>query len=164
MRPTTWRLLVGIALITGAVTWGFLHVWMNGYGALPDVPWPSAVVIAVFGASVLVAALALRPRLRGREGHEPVDPLVAARWGVLSLACSRAGALFAGVYGGFLVTAVEDLTIPFHRHVALAAGACVLASLLLLAAGLVLERVCRLPPPPDEDSEESGPPPSHLSG
>src|SRR5436305_2935330 len=102
--------MVGIVLVSGALTWGLLHVW-TAYGALPYVPWPSAVVLGVFGGAVLVAALALRPRLLGREGHQPVPPLVAARFGVLSLACSRAGALFAGVYGGFLATALTDLTV-----------------------------------------------------
>ena len=47
---------------------------------------------------MLVVALALRPRLRGRPGHDPVNPIVAARFAVLALACSRAGALFVGVY------------------------------------------------------------------
>jgi hypothetical protein len=160
VRPTTWRLLVGTILVAGAVTWGFLHVWTDGYGALPDVPWPSAVVLAVFGGAVLVAAVTLRPRLKGREGHRPVPPIVAARFGVLSLASSRVGALFAGVYGGFLATAVTDLTIPYRRHVAIVSGACVLAALLLMTAGLVLERVCRLPPPPDEEPGAGPSPPA----
>ena len=70
---------------------------------------------------------------------------------MLSLASSRAGAFFVGAYGGFLAIALSDLTIDYRRHVALVSGLCVLASFVLVAGGLVLERTCRLPPPdPDE--------------
>lgn len=152
MRPTTWRLLLAIAVLSGVVSWSVLFVRTNRYGMLPDVPWPSAAVLGLFGGAVLVAALALRPRLRRKEGHPPVPPLVSARFAVLALACSRAGALFVGVYGGFLAIALSDLTIAYRRHVALVSGACVLAAILLVVAGLVLERELRLPPdePPDE--------------
>jgi hypothetical protein len=149
VTATTWRLLLGIAVVAGALTWGVLQV-MTSIGGLPDVPWPSAVVLGVFGGAVLVAALALRPRLQRRDGHRPVDPLVSARFGVLSLACSWAGAAFVGVYAGFLAVAVTDLSIDYRRHVAIVSGCCVLAALLLMTAGLVLERVCRLPKPPDD--------------
>ena len=146
MRATTWRLLVGIALVSGVVSWAVLRVWTNGLGALPEVPWPTAVVIAVFGVGVLFSALLLRPRIRRKEGHRPIEPLVSARFGVLSLAASRAGALFIGGYGGFLAIAVSDVTIDYRRHVAIVSGLCVLAAGVLVAAGLVLERSCRLPP------------------
>ena len=79
MRATTWRLLVAIAAVSGLLSWGLLHAWTNGVGGLPDVPWPTAVVIAVFGTAVLASALLLRPRIRHKEGHRPLEPLVAAR-------------------------------------------------------------------------------------
>ncbi|HEY5033070.1 MAG TPA: DUF3180 domain-containing protein [Actinomycetes bacterium] len=147
MRATTWRLLVAIALVSGVLSWTVLRVWTNDTGDLPEVPWPTAVVIALFGVSVLFSALLLRPRIRHKEGTRPVEPLVSARFGVLSLASSRAGALFIGVYGGFLANALTDLTVDYRRHIALVSGLCVLAAGVLVAAGLVLERICRLPPP-----------------
>ena len=154
MRATTWRLLVAIALVSGLLSWGLLRAWTNGFGALPDVPWPTAVVIAVFGTAVLASALLLRPRIRRKEGHRPLEPLVAARYAVLSLASSRAGALFVGGYGGFLAIALSDLTIDYRRHVALVSGLCVLASCVLVAGGLVLERTCRLPPSDTDQTQE----------
>jgi len=147
VRATTWRLLVAIALVSGVLSWTVLRVWTNDTGDLPEVPWPTAVVIALFGVSVLFSALLLRPRIRHKEGTRPVEPLVSARFGVLSLASSRAGALFIGVYGGFLANALTDLTVDYRRHIALVSGLCVLAAGVLVAAGLVLERICRLPPP-----------------
>jgi hypothetical protein len=156
VRPTTWRLLLGLAAIGFVVTWAVLTVGESRTGMIPDVPWPSAVVLAVFGGAVLVATLALRPRLRGRPGHTPVSPIVAARFAVLALACSRAGALFVGVYAGFLALALTDLSIPFRRHLALVSGACVLAALLVVAAGLILERLLRLPEPPSGSERGDG--------
>jgi Protein of unknown function (DUF3180) len=157
VRPTTWRLLLGLAAIGFVLTWAVLTVGESRTGTIPDVPWPSAAVLGVFGGAVLVVTLALRPRLRGRQGHDPVNPIVAARFAVLALACSRAGALFVGVYAAFLALALTDLTIPYRRHLALAAGACVLAALVVLVAGLVLERLLRLPEPPPGSSRPGGP-------
>jgi hypothetical protein len=148
VRPTTWRLLLGLALVGFVLAWAALTVGESRTGTIPDVPWPSAVVLGVFGGAVLVVALALRPRLRGRPGHDPVNPIVAARFAVLALACSRAGAFFVGVYAAFLALALTDLSIPYRRHLALVSGACVLAALLVVVAGLVLERLLRLPEPP----------------
>jgi hypothetical protein len=147
VRATTWRLLVAIAFVSGVLSWTVLRVWTNDTGNLPEVPWPTAVVIALFGVSVLFSALLLRPRIRHKEGTRPVEPLVSARFGVLSLASSRAGALFIGVYGGFLAIALTDLTVDYRRHIAVVSGLCVLAAGVLVTAGLVLERICRLPPP-----------------
>lgn len=151
MKATTWRLLVAIAAISGLLSWGLLRAWTSGLGALPEVPWPTAVVIAVFGAAVLLSALLLRPRIRHKAGHKPLEPLVAARFAVLSLASSRAGALFVGGYGGFLALALSDLTIDYRRHIAIVSGLCVLAGGVLVAGGTVLERTCRLPPERDDD-------------
>ncbi len=174
MRPTTWRLLLAILAVAFALTWGALTVWESRSGMVPDVPWPSAVVLGVFGGAVLVVALALRPRLRATRGaaagrrpdrgrgrgggptHEPVNPIVSARLAVLALACSRAGALFVGGYAAFLAVSLPDLDIAYRRHLALVSGACVLAAVLLVVAGLVLERELRLPEPPAGGVEEAG--------
>ena len=155
MRPTTWRLLLAGAAVAFAVSWGALKVGESRTGMIPDVPWPSAVVLAVFGGAVLVVALALRPRLKRKKGRDPVNPIVSARFAVLALACSRAGALFAGGYAGFLAVSLSDLSIAFRRHLAIVSGACVLAALLLMVAGLVLERELRLPPPPEATPDDA---------
>jgi hypothetical protein len=176
VRPTTWRLLVGVAAVAFALSWGLLTVGESRTGTIPDVPWPSAVVLAVFGGAVLVVALALRSRLAAvrrataarrpaerdpdsrpparRDLRDPVNPLVTARFAVLALACSRAGALFVGGYAGFLAISLSDLSIAYRRHLAFVSGACVLAALLLMVAGLVLERELRLPEPPQDGAAD----------
>lgn len=160
MTRTRLRLLAGIAVVAAVLSWSVVRAWTTRAGALPQVPWTAAVVIAVVGASVLGAAVVLRPRLRHVEGHRPVPPLVAARFAVLALASSRAGAALVGLYGGYLLVVVQDLETAYRRGLALAAAACVLASLLLTVAGLVLERVCRLPPDEGADGGVSPPRPN----
>ncbi len=147
MKATTWRLLVAIAVLAFAVSWGFLRVWIAQGQDVPRVPWASALVIGVAGLVVLVSALVLRPRLRRREGYRPLDPLVAARFAVLSQASSRGGALFLGVYGGLAVSAIPNLDVDSWHALGWVCGACALASILLIVGGMLLERACRLPPP-----------------
>ena len=158
VRPTTWRLLLAIAGRGGRRELG---------GAVRLAQSRTAPCRTCRGrapsCSASSAARCWSPRSRcgrgcaargrgrrdaaGRGGptHEPVPPLVSARFAVLSLACSRAGALFVGVYGGVPGHRLSDLDIDFRRHVALVSGACVLAAVLLVVAGLVLEHELRLP-------------------
>ena len=61
--------------------------------------------------------------------------------------------LVAGVYGGtgvFLL--LHDLDLPARRDQAIYAGSATVAGLLVTAAAVFLERVCRLP-----DDGEDGP-------
>lgn len=147
MKATTWRLLVAVAVLSFAISWGFLKVWISRGADVPRVPWASALVIGLVGLTVLVAALVLRPRLRRKDGHKPLDPLVAARFAVLSQASSRGGAVFLGAYGALAVSALPNFSIDSWHALAIVCAACVLASILLIVGGLLLERACRLPPP-----------------
>ena len=158
MRPTTWRLLLAVAAIAFGRDLGACStVGQSRTGTVPDVPWPSAVVAgrvrrcaAGRGADPAAAAAA---RARGTSRSTRSWPPGSR---VLALACSRAGALFVGVYAAFLATALTDLSIPYRRHLALVSGACVLGALLVLVAGLLLERLLRLPePPPGPDRPEA---------
>lgn len=163
MSPTRIRLLLGIAAVSAALTWSALRVWTAGSRTLPQVTWGAAVVLGVFGAAVLGAAVVLRPRLRRHPGHRPMPPLVAARFAALALASSRAGAALVGLYGGYLLTVADDLESAYRRQLAVAAGACLVAAVLLVVAGLVLERVCRLPPDDEDERADPAPPaqPAH---
>ena len=147
MRPTTWRLVLAIAALSGAVSFGVVSVWTSMSGALPEVPWPTAVLLVLFAAGVLLAALVLRPRMRRDKGRRPMDPLVAARFAVLALTSTRAGSFFVGVYGGYLAVAASHLDVAYRRRMVVVSGLCVLGAVLLVVAGWVLERACRLPPP-----------------
>lgn len=152
MRATTWRLVLAIAALSGAGSFAVLTVWTSSSASLPEVPWATAVLIAVFAGGVLLAALVLRPRLRRDNGRLPIDPRLAVRFAVLALTSTRAGAFFVGVYGGFLALSLEHLDVEYRRRMAIVSGVCVLAAGFLVVAGWILERACRLPPPEDADA------------
>lgn len=156
MKPTTWRLLLGVVAVSAALGWAVFRVWESARSELPNVPWSAPVVIGVFAVAVFFTALRLRPRLQRRKGHKPLHPLVAARYAALALATSRTGAVLVGVYGGYLAIVLTDLETDYRRRAAFAAGACVLAGAALVGAGLLLERECKLPPEPPEDAKPVG--------
>jgi hypothetical protein len=160
VRPTRYGVLAALAVLVGAVTWGVLRVLdsRSQGGTLPALPWTAPVALLLLAVGIAVAALSLRGRLQGREGTRPVNPLQAARMAVLSKAASHAGALFVGLYAGVLVFLLPDLEADLRRTRAATAGLGILGSLALVAAGLFLERVCRLPEDRDDDPQHPVPP------
>jgi hypothetical protein len=152
VRPTRVRLLVGIAVVVGVLTWGLLRIldaWRGGY---PDLRWITPVTVLLLAVAVLATVLAVRPRLRRDPGTKPVPPLLAARFAALSLACSRAGAAIAGGYAGFAVALVGQLDTAYGRERAIYAVLTVVASVLLIVFALMLEHACRIP----DDTEGTG--------
>jgi uncharacterized membrane protein YbhN (UPF0104 family) len=149
VRPTRWPLLVVLAVVAGAVAYA---VTRSSYDSLPrpsDVAlfWLGLLAIAEFYVAVMT-----RARLAGRAGTKPVEPLVVARFVALAKASSIVGALAAGGYAGFLLW-VAKLDSPASntdtRISAFGAG----LGLLLVAAALFLEHVCKIPRRPDDDDD-----------
>lgn len=154
MRPTSPATLVVAALAAAALAWLGISRF---YGDIPKLPWLPALTLAALAVGEGVAAHSTKARIERQPGREPVDPLLVARLVVLAKASSLAGALFGGVYAGLsgwllierqrLSHAAEDLP---------AALAGLLASALLVAAALWLERSCRIPAEPDESDKTPG--------
>lgn len=147
MRPTRLAILVALLVGTGAVSWGVLSVAESRGALLPPLPWASPLSIAVLAMAVLISTVALRRRRSGVPGTKPPQPIGVARMAVLGKAASHVGALVGGAYGGYLVFLLPSLDIGGRRDRALVAGAALLAAVLLTAAGLLLERSCRVRPP-----------------
>jgi hypothetical protein len=85
-----------------------------------------------------------------------VEPLAVARYVALAKASSLAGAIFAGFslgLAGWLL--IERQTLAAAGDDLPSAVASLIASLALTAAGLWLERACRVPEPPDQDTTNS---------
>ena len=143
MRPTRVSLLA--ALLTGvtAVCWGVLRVAEDRGASLPPLGWTAPVGIALLAMTVLVTALALRSRLRGAR---PPDPLGTARLAVLGKASAHVGPIVGGLYLGYLAVLLPRLEVADRRDRALVCALALLASLGLTAAGLLLERTCRIRP------------------
>lgn len=167
LRPTEPATLVVAGLAAAAVAWLLIS---NFYQDLPPMTWPPAIIIAGIAAFAGVAARGLWTRIHARgqvpagrrrggggAGAVPVDPLTVARFAVLAKAVSLAGAIFTGFHAGYLPWllveagrlsgAAEDLPPTTGGLV---------ASVALMAAGLWLERACRVPEPPPDEQEQEG--------
>ena len=131
MKPTSVRLLLALAVLSAAAGWGLSSVFEAVIGRYLPVPWTAAAALGLLAAALLIWALLVRPRLRHDPHSRPLDPIVAARTAALAMAASRTGAI-AG------------------RERVVSAGAAVVASLVLIAVALWLERLCRLPDPPGD--------------
>lgn len=147
MKPTRYGVLGALALFVAAAAWSVLHVAdsrMPILAFLPPLPWTVPVALLFLAAGIAVSAQGLRRRLRGDVDSRPVDPLAAARMAALAKASSHAGAVLAGIYLGlaaFFLTAVSG---EFRRGRLLLCALSVLGALALVAAGLLLESVCRV--------------------
>jgi len=146
MEPTRLRLLVALAVLAGAVGWAAAKL-VDAYAnrTLP-VPWTMAVAMAMLALALALWARGTKARLSGREGTKPMDPIVAARTAALALAGSRTGALVAGFYLGVGIALVPDWSVPAVRDRIVVALVTVGFAVLVVAAAIWLERICRIPP------------------
>ncbi|MEU6302638.1 DUF3180 domain-containing protein [Streptomyces chartreusis] len=155
MRELRIRLLAGVFIIAGVLSWAGARLW-NAVGTLPSVPLAAPIVLALIAVVLLSTAISIRARLKAQRERDPdakgVDPLMAARAVVFGQASALVAALVAGMYGGTGVFLLEYLDIPARRDQAIYAGFSVLASLGVIAAAVFLERVCKLP----DDDEHNG--------
>ncbi|MEU2282331.1 DUF3180 domain-containing protein [Streptomyces sp. NPDC013178] len=156
MRELRIRLLAGVFVVAGVLSWAGARLW-NSIGTLPSVPLAAPIVLAVIAVILLATALSLRARLKAQRERRPeakgVDPLMAARAVVFGQSSALVAALVAGMYGGTGVFLLESLDIPARRDQAIYAGFSVLAGVAVIAAALFLERVCRLP---EDDDNNTG--------
>lgn len=149
MGPTRASTLWVAALAAAAVGWlliSGLYYSQNGL----SVPWLPTVTIAALAVLEAFLAWNTRSRIERRPGHDPVEPLVVARFVVLAKASSLAGAIFAGFSGAMLVWLAIETTKAAAEDRPSAAGGLIAAG-ALMAAALWLEHACRVPDPPDEE-------------
>jgi hypothetical protein len=151
VRPTRIATLLALFAAVAAVAWGVLTLIEDRGGVLPPLSWSAPAGLLAIGGVVLVTALALRSRLR--RGDKRPHPLSMAQMAVLGKASAHVGPIVGGLYGGYALILLPTLDIGDRRDRALLAGAAVLASLVLTAAGLFLERTCRVRGGRDDDDE-----------
>lgn len=152
---TPRRALVVAALFGGLAGW-IIVVTANAFDLLPPrIPWSAPIGLVVFAA--LVAALAWSTHQRLQVRRERMEPQRAVAFLVLGKASALAGALVAGGYLGFALNFLGRLDAADPRERVIRAGVAVVAGLGLMAAGLALERACKVPGADDED--EGGPDP-----
>ena len=154
MRPTRVSTLLATALLAGVVTY---VVFRLAYSDLPPLPSTAALSTALLAVTVAFAAPSVRARLAGRPGTKPILPLMVARMAALAKACSALGALLAGAWGGVAAYVVPRMEAATPRRDAITSGLGFVAALLLVAAALWLENVCRVKHPPPGDPEPGDP-------
>ncbi|MFF8512010.1 DUF3180 domain-containing protein [Streptomyces sp. NPDC015492] len=153
MKQLRLKVLAGLFLVAGILSWGAARLW-DSVGTLPSVPLAAPIVLAVIAVVLTATALSIRARLKAqrerRPGAKGVEPLMAARAVVFGQASALVAALVAGMYGGTGVFLLGSLDVPARRDQALYAALSVAAGIAVIAAALFLERVCRLPEDDDE--------------
>ena len=165
MNPVRRRDLAVLALGLAVAAWLLVRSW---YGDLPPLRWWLPAPLAVLAVAEALGARTLRARLtaerEARAGRgptaadgraamlRPVEPMLVARLVVLAQASAYVGAVFAGIWGGVLLyvaPAVNRLTAAGGDTVTAVIG--LASSTALVAAGLWLESVCKVPPGGDQD-------------
>lgn len=156
MKPTRVRALVVVAAVATVLSWLVQRLLRNSGRDMPPVPWTAAIGLLLVACLVYSAAVPVRRLTKGSPGAKPVDPLRAARTAVLGKAAAYAGPLVFGWYVAQLLLLVPDLDISAHRAQAIRAAVAALAAFLVCVAGVLAERMCRVPPD-DRSGEVGGP-------
>jgi hypothetical protein len=157
MTPMRARHLALTALVVGVVTWSALRIVEATGGVALPLPWTAAAGMLVIAGAVLVAGWPVRRWTRGDRSRR-LDALRAARTLVLAKASAYSGAALAGFYAAQALLVVPDLDVEARRERFWVALLAVGAALVMVAAGLVVERWCRLPPPDDDEEDAEAAP------
>jgi uncharacterized protein DUF3180 len=143
VRPTSIRLLLLAALVTGLVTYAVLAaLYVHLSTALPRSA-PLSVLVA--GLLEVILSNSVRARLSRRAGARPIAPLTVARLAALGRASSAVAAVVLGLWAGVLATTLpKGSDPPVAGADSITAGLGLVAALVLLAGALLLERACRI--------------------
>jgi ABC-type branched-subunit amino acid transport system permease subunit len=157
MSHTRLRTLLVVAVLVGVATWSALRL-VEASGGLPlPLPWTALGGMLVIALAVLVAGWPVRRWTRGDRSHR-LDALRAARTVVLAKASAYSGAGLAGFYAAQGVLVLPHLQVEPQQDRLLRAGLAVLCAVVMVAAGLLVERWCRLPDDEDDRSDHEGSP------
>jgi hypothetical protein len=153
MRRTTVLDLVVPFAIVGVAVYVLLRV---SYDSIPPLNYAAAVPLAVLAVAELVAARRVRAAVRHVHGAKPMEAIVIARCVALGKASSLVGAAVGGGAAALLVRVLPDAdTVRAAAHDARAGGFLLAASVLIVGAGLLLERA-GLDPNRDRHDDEGG--------
>jgi hypothetical protein len=148
IRPTSRRILVGLGVLGVAIGWTVVTAVENGGGVAPTVSKLTPIAWAFLAALLFFAARNTHQRIQVRR--ERVDPQRAVFLLLMAKASAFVGALCAGVYAGFGLRFVDALEASGPRNRTIIAGLSAVVALLVVTAGLLLERACRVPRNPDD--------------
>ena len=159
MKPTRPASLISLAAI-GIVAGWVAELMLVGSGRPSLVPpLTLGIALGLIGALVVFAALPVSRVARGVAGAR-VDPFYATRIVLLAKASGLAGAIVTGFAIAVLVYLLSRSVVASAGSVSMAVVTLVGAG-MLLAGGLVAEKMCTLPP--EDDGPRSGLPDQAVS-
>ena len=151
MRTTRPGPLVVLFLLGMAVGWsGAAILQAAGFG-VSRTPWSAAGGLVFFSALLGSGAWYMYDRVHRKRRR--VDSVTAVRLLALAKSSALVGSLVGGVYAGVAVRFVPDAGIPHIRDRVIRAALTAGAALLVMAAGLLLERACKVPRGPEDDDD-----------
>lgn len=149
--PPSLLFLLGLA---GAAAGWILELALISMGR-PLVPQPITLGIALGAIGILLVLVALPVfRVARKVPGARVDPFYATRVVLLAKSSSLAGAMVTGVSASILVFLLTRSVMPAVGSVSMAVVTAV-GAVVLLAGGLIAEKMCTLPP--DDDTPEEHP-------
>jgi hypothetical protein len=151
-RGLRWPHLAGVALVVGMLAWLGWRLYLNSGRLLGPVSWVSLVLLVAMASLVVAAGLPVRRFLRG-EARKSLNPMRAARTLVLAQAAALTGAGVFGWYAAQATHALADLQLPGYRDLLWHLLALCLAALVLAAAGMLTQHMCRVDPPHKDDRD-----------
>lgn len=151
MQPTRWYTVLGLAVASTLAC----YLLLATLEARANIHVPASVLSAA-GILLLAAVVGdqgrhVRRLVAGRPSN--LTPLQAARVAVLAKASALAGGVIAGYFAAQLLLTLDTLQAPGSRSQAWISGGSLLACVVLVVVGLLVESWCRLPPDDDEDAE-----------
>ena len=157
MKRTSPGLVVLLAVLGGVAGW-FIEIWRVATGQAAFVPsYALGVVLALIGVIIVIYALPVYRVVR-RTATKPVDPFYATRVVLLAKASSLTAAILGGIGLGILVFLLSRSVIAAAGSVTMAILTTV-GAIILLAGGLIAEKMCTLPPD-DPDKQPPNTPPT----
>ena len=158
MKPTKLSLLLHISIPSTLASF-FVASFMVGRGLkVPESPANLLITLVAISAVLLVLAIPIwryRKALKQKLPQRPkrVDPFYAVRVLLLAKASSLAGVLFASWHLGVVIFILSGAVVVQALVLQNAVG--FIASVMLIAAALITEQICRLPQDTDVDPDQA---------
>ena len=150
VRPTRIRSLVALFFVGGLLGYAFVRISIavSDNGVAPQIQWSSVIILLAAGAIVLVLANStFRTVHRDRRR---MDSRRAVRFLLLAKASALVGAIVAGAYLGFALNFINELNVALPQTRVIRSVCAAIAAVVMVVAGLLLERACRVPKDPED--------------
>ncbi len=138
MRRTQWGDLLVPCVVLGVTVYVLLRF---AYDSMPPLQWLVPAPLGALAVAELVAARRVRAAVRHDPHARPMAAIVIARCVALGKASSLVGSAVAGAAIGLIARLLPDVrTVRAASHDAKVGTLLLAATLLLVTAGLLLER------------------------